>query len=88
MKIVFPVYRKYADNKTYFMVKNYHEMEELKIIGKRFLLTQMVVKIHPDRVLINDIINMNSPFILPCNFDEFKQILDDCKLNKTPINQF
>jgi len=52
----FPQYRKYPNNKSYFKVLSANSFEEIQILGKSKLKTRFEAKIHPDRVLIQDML--------------------------------
>ena len=54
--MVFPVYRKYPNNKTFFKINSWEEFEELKIIGSKYSIHQYLSKIFTDRILIQDMI--------------------------------
>lgn len=56
--IVFPVYRKYSNNKSYFKVLSEDSFEEIQILGKHYLLNVYRAKILPDRYLIKDMIDL------------------------------
>ena len=57
-KTVFPLYRKYSNNKSYFKVLSEDTFEEIQILGKHYLLNHFKAKILPDRYLIKDMINL------------------------------
>ena len=55
-KIHFPVYRKYAHNRTFFKITSAHEFEELQIIGHSYSIHHIKAKILPDRNFISDML--------------------------------
>ncbi|MBA3971621.1 MAG: hypothetical protein H0X46_05660 [Bacteroidetes bacterium] len=54
---IFPQYRKYPNNKSYFKILSATAWEEIQVIGSKHILHHFTVKILPDRNFINDMIN-------------------------------
>jgi len=54
---MFPVYRKYKNNKHFFKIMNSSEFEELSFIGSKLLVTKHVANILPDRNFIHDLLH-------------------------------
>lgn len=54
MTILYPQYRKYKNNKSFFKIISNKEWEEIQIIGSNHLLHQFEVKIMPDRNFLQD----------------------------------
>lgn len=55
--MVFPQYRKYANNQKYFKILSDLEWEEISFIGKRSIKSTHKATILPDRNFIADLIN-------------------------------
>lgn len=56
-QIVFPVYRKYKNNKKFFKIINENEFEEISFIGKKVIVIKHLAKILPDRNFISDLLH-------------------------------
>lgn len=54
-KIQYPQYRKYLNGKSYFKIVSPDEVEELQMIGDKFIFHIIKAKILPDRNFIYDI---------------------------------
>ncbi|MEX0966796.1 MAG: hypothetical protein WD077_06130 [Bacteroidia bacterium] len=54
--VVFPVYRKYPHNRTFFKVLSEAEFEELSIVGGTFTLQNFKARIFSVRVFLHDLI--------------------------------
>ena len=54
--MVFPIYRKYKNNKSYFRIISENEVEELKLVGKGYILFKITSTQLPERNLIQDMI--------------------------------
>jgi hypothetical protein len=54
--MIFPIYRKYRHNRTFFKINSEKDFEELNIISQCYTLRHFEVKILPDRVFIQDMI--------------------------------
>ena len=74
MTNTFPQYRKYSNNKNYFKLINENEFIEISIIGSRIISHKHQVKIYPDRLLFNDLIEYNNQIIIN-NAKEFDELL-------------
>lgn len=55
---MFPVYRKYSNNKSYFKVFDNTSFEEIQVLGKNYWVHKFDAKILPDRYFIKDLIEM------------------------------
>lgn len=71
----YPIFRKYADDLTYFKITSDSEFQELKRQGKYYSLSNFRCKIHPDRVFHNELINCSDGFIVLSNESEYLQKL-------------
>ncbi len=74
MTNTFPQYRKYSNNKNYFKLINENEFIEISIIGKRVISNTHQVKIYPDRLFFNDLLECNNQIIIS-NAKEFDELL-------------
>jgi len=75
----FPQYRKFSNHKTWFKILSETEMEELKVLGKFYNLSQFKAQTFVDRNLINDmIINVDNHWEV-VNETEFINILNHCR---------
>lgn len=52
----FPQYRRYLNGHSYFKILSLTEFEEIKIIGKRHILSHVVAHQYPEKVFINDLL--------------------------------
>lgn len=55
-KDIFPIYRKYRHDRSFFKIVSRDSFVQLDIIGDAYLLHTFHAKIHPDRMLILDMI--------------------------------
>ena len=55
-EIIFPQYRKYKNNRSYFKIHSRTQWEEIQVVGKKHVLNQFTVKILPDRNFIHDLL--------------------------------
>lgn len=54
-QVVYPIYRKYAHNRTFFKIVSEEMFYELQIMGKSYSVTEFKAKILPDRNYIHDL---------------------------------
>jgi hypothetical protein len=72
--MIFPVFRKYSDNLTYFRIDSDSEFIELKRLGNYFSKTKVTAKIFTDKVYIKDLIDCNFPGIQKASFETYQHI--------------
>ncbi len=53
--ITYPLYRKYANNSSYFKVVSPEKFEEIQVLGNKKSIHIIEAKILPDRNYINDL---------------------------------
>lgn len=58
--MLYPVFRKYSNNKSYFKVLNANEFEEITVLASNFWIYRFEAKILPDRYLIHDMIELEA----------------------------
>jgi hypothetical protein len=68
----FPIYRKYPNNRSFFKIISLERFEELTLMGSKVVRHNIVAKIHPDRVLIVDMLEMLDRMWLESNAAEFE----------------
>ena len=71
--IHFPLYRKYPNNKSYFKVLSVDAFEEVQVIGKNYVLSELKAKILPERNLIHDIIATEGHWV-EIEAEEFEKV--------------
>lgn len=79
MKNIFPVYRKYSNNKSFFKVLNENQFEEIQFIGKKCNVHQFTAKILPDRYLIKDMLEQKDNRWEEISEDEYESMFRNCK---------
>lgn len=83
---MFPIYRKYSNNKSYFKVFDYSTFEEIQVLGKNYWIHKFEAKILPDRYFVKDLIEMEGgrwDEITEKQYHEFKEL---CEKNFTLRN--
>ena len=55
-EVIYPQYRKYKNNKSYFKIIAKDEFEEIQILGTNYTLHHFKAKILPDRNFISDML--------------------------------
>ncbi|MCB9361713.1 MAG: hypothetical protein H6587_08795 [Flavobacteriales bacterium] len=71
-EIIFPVYRKYKNEKSFFKITSPTEFEEIKFLGNRGEIHYFKAKILPDFNFILDMINDFEPYWEVSSEKEFK----------------
>ncbi len=80
----FPVFRKYAHERTFFKINSLNDFEELNIIGNYYSISHFEVKIFSDRTLINDMISNTGNYWKDSKKEEYESMKEYC-LNKLNI---
>lgn len=80
--MAFPTFRKYKNEKNYFKITSMSTMQELKLLGgKYYQIIDFEVTIHPDRVMIHDLVTDYAQFADEITEDEYEAKLDWCISN-------
>jgi len=79
LQTVYPVYRKYSNNKSYFKVLGPALFEEVQIIGRYYTEHLYEAKILPDRNFIADMIAMEGGAWEEVTADEYMNFVDKCR---------
>lgn len=82
----FPVFRKYSNNKSYFKIDNPSKLTEVQRIGKYYVIHGLDAKILPERILIQDLIELKSIGIEAVDQEEYELFLEYCKKELTVRN--
>lgn len=82
----FPVFRKYSNNKSYFKIDNPSKLTEVQRIGKYYVIHSLEAKILPERILIQDLIGLNSIGVETVDQEEYELFLEYCKKELTARN--
>lgn len=82
----FPVYLKYANNRSYFKVLSPEEFTEIKLIGNYYDLVSIKASILPERVYIEDMLKNEGGFWSVSSKEEFESILRECESNRKRIH--
>jgi hypothetical protein len=53
---IFPLFRKRSDGKTFYKILSYSEFEELKILGKRYVISYTKAVQYPEKLYIIELI--------------------------------
>lgn len=72
----FPQYRKYENDLSYFKIIAADRFTELKFMGSKYQLIEKVATVYPDRVFINDLLEVISPYTKVISEQEFEEKLD------------
>jgi hypothetical protein len=75
----FPQYRKYSDGFTFFCIHSSNEMDEIKRMGNYYSISHIQCKIHPEKMFLNDLIELSFPGIELSTENEFNSILNQWK---------
>lgn len=78
--MIFPVYRKYSNNKSFFKVFDANTFEEIQVLGSNYWVHHFEAKILPDRYFLQDLINMEGGRWLEISEETYNQFLEKCRL--------
>jgi hypothetical protein len=81
----FPLYRKYANNKSFFEILSNDTFRELKITGQRFELIVIHAAILPERNYIQDLIHNEQGYYEETDAFSFNQQLEYCQTFMQPF---
>ncbi|MDB4533272.1 hypothetical protein N9242_00250 [Vicingaceae bacterium] len=75
-KIIYPQYRKYANNKSFFKIISKDKFEEIQQLGNKYKIYFFEAKILPDRNYIHDLTfnyKGNWEFFTPEEYENIKK---------------
>lgn len=72
--MVFPVYRKRVNDKHYYRIDGVESFVELQVVGDKVFQFEFSAKIYPDKVMINDMLNLNDYGIVEISEGEYQKI--------------
>ena len=70
----YPVYRKYPNHKSFFKITSAEHFEEIKLTGALAEMHVFKANIHPDRLFIQDMIDMREGHWEQSSEQEFEQM--------------
>ena len=79
MEAPFPLYRKYSNNQSYFVVLNHEQVVELQLIGKKYQLFELHAQNLPQRNFIRDLIDLIHPGIVAIDASDYRAELQRCQ---------
>ncbi|MBX9853385.1 MAG: hypothetical protein K2X86_16690 [Cytophagaceae bacterium] len=85
--MIFPLYRKYSHERTYFKIVSTNGFEELNIIGKSFILRNFEVKIFTDRIFISDMMENKENLWVEIGAEEYEAKKNYCLANLQMLSQ-
>lgn len=78
-EVSFPVFRKYSHDRTFFKIVSMEAFVQLDILGEAYMVHTFKAKIHPDRILIRDMLEMTDGAWVESSADEFEHNLAYCR---------
>jgi hypothetical protein len=82
----FPLFRKTLNGKSFYKIHNERHLEELQIIGSKYLHHTLQAKIYPEILFLLDIIENKDQAYLEISASEFDTFEAYCKTELTPIS--
>ena len=76
---MFPVYRKYINNKSYFKVFDSESFEEIQVLGSNYWIYEFKAKILPDRYFIKDLIEMEGGRWVEISAEIYNDFKNNCE---------
>ena len=72
---IFPLYRKYMNNKVFFKIISLQIFDELSVTSSGVSLQIITANIHPDRVRIQDMIDNRGGYWLKSSENEWNKVM-------------
>ncbi len=83
MDYIFPIFRKYGHDNTYFRINSKENFDELMIIGSFFIFKNQQAQIFPEFTMIIDMIENQNNNWHAISADDFDAKLTLCQENLT-----
>lgn len=81
----FPYFCQSANGRSYYKISSATHMTEIQLIGSRYALHELEVRILPERLLLQDMLEDDGTRYLPLRQEEYEARLEDCKNNRERI---
>jgi hypothetical protein len=81
----YPIYRRYPNRKHFFRIHSATTFDELFIMGSRYELRHKVAETHPDRLMVQDMLERRSESYEESSEEEFERMLEECQRERTPL---
>jgi hypothetical protein len=72
--MIFPQYRKYANDRNFFKIFSPFEFEEVYFIGKNSLRRFFKAEAYPEKLLIADLLSASEDSIIVITAEEFEAL--------------
>lgn len=82
---IYPIFRKFPGGESFFRIDSPRLFTELKLTARFFSLEQIKATIHPDRILISDMVEMRDGYWEQSTSEEFAERLAWCEQNLKPF---
>lgn len=69
---LFPVYRKYINNSSFFKIENEKHFIELQLVGQQYFIHQIEAKQYPEMLRIQDMVKNEAGLWLEIEESEFQ----------------
>ncbi len=79
----FPQYRKLSNNLSYYKIDSLSSLIEIQRLGKRWTQYEVSVKILPERLLVQDILENEGGRYETIDENEFQSFLNQCSAELT-----
>ena len=79
MSFNFPQYRKLANGKSYYKILDAGSMEEIQLIGDKYAIHNLKASILPERLLIQDMLDLQDGLYQIVEESEFIAIQQRCE---------
>lgn len=83
--MLFPIYRKYKHNRTFFKINSPEDFEELNILGSSYQYKHFKVRIFTDRLFIQDMIDNTKHHWVEITSNEYEGKKTFCMENLTLV---
>jgi len=84
---IFPLFRKTTNGKSFYKIHHERYLEELQIVGSKYLHHTLQAKIYPEILFLLDIIENKEQHYLEISEADFNTFMEYCKAELTPINE-
>jgi hypothetical protein len=80
---VFPLYRKFSNNTSFYKIQSEKSFTEIKTMGKYYFIDEVNALQFPEMVLIKDMINLEVGEYIETTEEDYLLFLDFCEKNLT-----
>lgn len=81
----FPLFRKSSNAKSFYKIESLNKLEELQIIGNKYIIHNLNAALYPEKLFIHELIQNIDGRYIEISSNDFDSMLQYCQTDLKPI---